>query len=413
MATWDELRSGVSRFVSQRSVLRHHQYPTLRNTWHALLLILVSAPFIPIVFLLLIGRRSRVGQGKFMVLAVENEFGLFVDMMEYLRARSYRGEEFDLVLVLSKRRHSTLETLYCQAIGCRMVWSTRFSKVFQQAILLQPSSLVSFERLKSVRFYDSSPLPFAIPETSAAVFKGTLKSLGLVDRPFVAMAVYTRRYDEQNNPQYLEKQRALETHGDDLVPGIKYLQSQNIAAILVGAKDTDKSRVPLSIPRLSDFGDLGGHAEVALASNCTYLWNDFDVGAWWLAVPFKRPVLTTNRPRPRLVESFTENQRLYVPVRYQRPDGSELSLREMLEMKLQPHKAAAIGDLLLIRNTPQEIVAANAEMLARVRGIWRDNSEMLDLQDRCRQVFLKYSDGYPMPIASSFLVRHPDLVRQT
>jgi len=75
-------------------------------------------------------------------------------------------------------------------------------------------------------------------------------------------------------------------------------------------------------------------------------------------------------------------------------------------MKSAPFKEASAGRLLIIRNSPDEIIEAHREMKARIDGTWNEDSEMKTLGERCRKVFDDYPEALPMNISSYFLRKH-------
>ena len=127
--------------------------------------------------------------------------------------------------------------------------------------------------------------------------------------------------------------------------------------------------LPRSFPRLSEFGELSGPHEVQLASCCQYFWTDNAGGWWWLAVPFKRPVLITNNATQRPRRGKMPDNHLIVPVRYREWSGRDLTFREIYSKSNAFHyKATSRGELQIVLNTAAEIVDAQREMLARLDG---------------------------------------------
>jgi len=349
-----------------------------------------------------------------MVLSVDGEFSAFVSLMECLRHDVEKGERFDYVLVLSKWRHHTLHNLYSEQIGSTILWSGGWSGLKQQALMLQPGCFVErIERANWSHFlrnfsYAKSAVP--VSKNLANLRTSLLKDLGQKDEEYVLMTVYTMAYEEERNPRFRDSVRFLETVGEEMVDGIDFLVNNQIGVILLGSPDTGRSMIPRTIPRLSDFGVLGGSEEVALASGCKYFWTD-NVGAWWLTAPFHRPVLHTNfhHKTPR---KPTLGRDLFVPRRYQTLDGRFLTLREMLYMEGNPYKAALRGELLLIRNSPEEVMEAQQEMLARVNGEWYETDEMRHRREYVERMYDEYvnEDLHPLRLPAKFLERHEYLL---
>lgn len=404
-------RQSISNGISERSVVRNQQYPSRRNTWIAAIFIILVAPLaliaIPVVLAATLLKRKKL---EVTVLAVDHEFAPVIELLELLRANVANKRSWCLILILSRYRHETLDSLYSLALHCRIIRSFSFYRVLQQVLLLQPKFLVSRRRLRGNRTFALPHSPLQLTDSLIKQRNHCLTRIGLREKSYVALAVYSLQYDEERNPQEAEKHAMLESDGSDLVAGIDYLQQCNVGVVLLGSEDTKKSSVPRPIPRLSQFGHLGGADEVALASGCDYFWNDSDVGAWWLSLPFRRPILTTNKPRIRLKTDFSGYEHLVVPIRYSRPDGSILTFRELLSMESAPFKAASRGELLQIRNSPDEVIEAHIEMRARSSGSWKDDSRTKELQMRSQKVFSEFPGNFPMNISSHFLHKHSYLL---
>ena len=388
--------------------------PTRKNTFEALALIVASLPLAVLTLCVLALRSLFRRKLRVMVCAVDGEFAGFVSLMECLRHDVEKGDHFDYVLVLSKWRHHTLHDLYSEQTGSTILWSGGWSGLKQQTLMLQPSCFVErIERANWSHFlrnfsYAKSAVP--VSKNLANLRTSLLKDLGQKDEEYVLMTVYTMAYEEERNPRFRNYVRFLETVGEEMADGIDFLVDNQIGVILLGSPDTGRSMIPRTIPRLADFGVLGGPEEVALASGCKYFWTD-NVGAWWLTAPFHRPVLHTNfhHKTPR---HPTLGRDLYVPRRYQALDGRLLTLRDMLYMEGSPYKAALRGELLLIRNSPEEVMEAQQEMLARVNGEWDETDEMRQRREYVERMYDEYvnEDLHPLRMPAKFLERHEYLL---
>jgi len=257
-------------------------------------LAVLASPFV-VVCNVIKGRRLEL-----IVLAVDGEFAPVVELMELLRTNPVDEKPWRYLLVLSKYRHQTLDALYSKALHCRIIRSGKFSRIAQQVLLLQPDWIVSITELRGSRTFVLPEHALEVPRHLVELRKTSLESVGLRNQKYVAMAVFSLKYDEERDRRELAKVTILESNGSELVSGIDYLKDSDIGVVLLGSEDSNNSRISRDVARLSALSPLGGAHEVALASGCEYFWNDFDVGAWWLGLPFKRAILTTNKPRIRL-----------------------------------------------------------------------------------------------------------------
>ena len=405
------MRHRISALLSKRAVLRRRQYPSRANSIFSLLFIVLALPLallvLPIVVLLTIFKRRKL---HLAVLDIDNEFAPFIEIMEYLRAGKDFETKWDFLLILSKYSHETLDDLYAEQLNSLIIRRHGFSGLVQQVLLLQPNTFLSVTRLVGSRTFSLPDSELSVSDALITLRNETLNDLEIDHDNFVAMAVFTLQYDEERDPREARKVAILESHGDGLVAGVDYLRESDIDVVLLGSPDTKRAKVPRDIPRLSAIGKLGGAHEVALASVCSYFWNDSDVGAWWLGLPFKRPILTTNKPRIRMRTNLSDYEHLVVPVRYARPDGSDLTFRELLMMKSAPFKSAARGELVMIRNSPDEIIEAHKEIRARISGVWSEDTQIQKLRDRCQRIFLEFPDTFPMRISAHFLAKHAHLL---
>jgi putative glycosyltransferase (TIGR04372 family) len=180
----------------------------------------------------------------------------------------------------------------------------------------------------------------------------------------------------------------------------------------LGGRDTERSRIPREIPRLEDFGKLGGAHEIALANLCTYFWSDED-GGFWTSFPFRKPVLFTNLARLNLNSSSVPEVFVCVPTRYRTPDGVNLTFNEVLSHLsngIQPWKLAVRGQLQLIRNTPDELMDANREMIARLESTWQVTPEIRILRQRLEHIWEAFPQFHRPEISDTYLLKNQDLL---
>jgi len=402
----------VGSFLSRRSALRCNRPSDAR--WPTAVAYLIAGFPIAIVLAIpLLARRSVSPPLNVVVLDVPGEFAQFVQHMEALRVapESINGKE--VVLALSRWRHKSLGSLYSFQTGKRVVWGGRVSGLIQQALLLQPTFLARIQR-------DDPRLkrhPYLFPEHSlpispriSAVRHRVLSDLDLAGREYVALATYSLEYDRERNPSTAVKQTVLGTIGDELVDAIDFLQEKGLGIVMLGSPETHESRIARKFPRLSDFSTLGGPHEIALASCCKYFWTD-NAGAWWLGAPFKRPVLITNNATQRPRKGKMPSNHLIVPVRFQDEYGRDLTFREIYSKSNSFfYKSVSRNEFRIIRNSPEEIVEAQTEMLARLSNTWVDSDLGQHLQTRLREIQEDYPDMHPVRVSSSFLCRHPHLL---
>ena len=403
-----KVKTALSNYLSERSVVRHYQYPTRANTVKSVGYLIVSLPLALLILPLAVVRAIVKGSWRIHVLATEGEFGPFVKLMEVLRSESEYRSANDLVVVLSRRRHALCD-LYESELGLRVLAGNSFRIFVQQAILLQPPPLIRVRRLTERVSPKLSTNRIRLTDEHLKQRHKLFCKIGVEEWKLVVMAVYVREYEEENNPQYLEKMLPLISIGNELAPAVDFLEQNGVQLLMVGSTDSGLSKIPRTFARLSEYGQLGGQEEVLFTSACRYFWTD-NVGAWWLAVPFQRPVLQTNYARLKSRRMGFPAGSLCLPTLYQKPDGTHLTLREVLTAKTAPYKAASRGDLRLIRNSPAEIINAHQEMLGRLDGSWLETDDEKLLALRSDEIMKEFPDLEQIKIATSFLTKHPSFL---
>ena len=154
----NNLRAQLSAELSHRSVVRHHQYPSRANSWHAVRVLLTAvAPAITLFPFLTL--RSMVKRKlSILVLATEGEFGPFVSLMEHLRGRIDMLNRTNLIFILGRHRHAFCD-IYETELGCTIVTGKGCWQIIQQALLLQPPWSVEFHRLTHMDIQSIAPTP--------------------------------------------------------------------------------------------------------------------------------------------------------------------------------------------------------------------------------------------------------------
>jgi putative glycosyltransferase (TIGR04372 family) len=341
---------------------------------------LLASPLAPFLSLLLVVRRLMKGRWRLFVVDIDNEFGHFVEVMERTRLRFASDLPADVIIVLSRFRFSALASLYEQTFQRSIWFGGGLRSFWLQIVLLQPESLVEIRREghESHTWMRASRTPLRHTDKLERLRHECLRDIGCRGSGYVAMAVYSMQYDVDRAPAQVSKSRIMESRGDEIASGVDYLRSRGLDVIMLGSPDVGRSHVPRDLPRLSEFGELGGPHEVALASGCKYFWSD-NVGAWWLACPFLKPVLLTNDARP-----LGQGPYLSHYVRYSTPDGELLTWRQLLYREIAegrtPMKDAAKGKLIVVKSSPEEIVAVHDEMIRRVSGTYVEDTYTKELR---------------------------------
>jgi len=412
-------RKSVGRYLwkllASRSAAHRFWSPTRKNTLGSIALILTAIPFVALAFpiaalLFILGKRVQVYE-----LRVDGEFAWLVDHLERVRERASRNRFPVVVLVRSSFRHKGLAHLYRFGSGCFILWSRGTSVLLAQILLLLPKRIIRREHIYNNNYFllNMSTIPMVPTRKLVRVRNRTLENLGCSQSRYVTMAIFTSTDAEKNDCHYSIKYQPRETIGSELVEPVLFLRNLEIDVIMLGFPDSGKAHIPIRVPRLSEFGNLGGLHEVALASGCLYFWSDF-VGAQWLREPFKKRVLITNHDEIFVPKRFNfppevlENYRI-VPLRFQSPAGNLLTFREALN-RSPCFSQFGTGKLFAIRNSPTDIICAHQEMLTLVNGEFIESDEIGELYERLERLYSDFPDFHLPPVAASFLFNHSYLL---
>jgi len=372
---------------------------------------ILALPLAQFVAVFLLIRSIPKGPLKLLLVDIDNEFGHFVEVMERIRASGGVRDAVDAIIVNSKYKFRGLADLYELEFNTRIWFRGGVRSLWQQVLLLQAPVLVSMTRevRGSPSWMSQRRTPLRVSYEMVELRRSLLRELGFSTSKYVAMAVYSMQYDEERAPAQVEKSRILESSGIELASGVDYLKSQGLDVVLLGTSDIGRAHVPREIPRLAEFGSLGGPHEVALASECAYFWSD-NVGALWLAAPFLKPVLVTNYSR---IGGYIGESGVFHFVHYETLEGEPIRWSELFERRFEqpegPLKDATAGRLRIVRNSPQEIVSVHHEMLARINNTYTESNEISDLRSRFCYLYEKYGIDTPT-VSGVFLKRAASLI---
>ena len=408
------VRTVLWNILYKRSAVYTIFDPNRRNTVHSLLLLLMAVPFAVVLYPLFVVVSRVIDRIDLYEVRAHGEFAWIVDHLERIRGDRDQKRSPVVVFVRSSIHHVGLGKLYSCELSCPVFWSSARSVFLAQVLLLQPNHVVKKITIYNGNFFkfEMSEDPIRAPRYLTQLRQETIKDLQSNESRFITMAVFTSTLDEQKDPDYEAKFQFRESYGNDFALPIDFLKENGVDTILVGFPDTGKARIPRSIPRLTEFGHVGGHHEVALTSGCLYFWTD-GVGAVMLALPFRKPALFTNSP---LTWSSTWNwpqatseRFICVPPRYQSPSGEFLTIREQVSIG-DEGEAIANGKLTAIRNSPKEILEAHKEMLARIDGTWVQDDKAIYRQERLKGLAYEFPELQFMPISDYFVAQHEYLL---
>jgi putative glycosyltransferase (TIGR04372 family) len=196
-------------------------------------------------------------------------------------------------------------------------------------------------------------------------------------------------------------------------PLINDLTSKRISVVRMGVHE--EFRLPDTLGDLvkdyafsnqSEFGDIW------LSSNCQYFVSA-GVGAWWLGAIFgKRTVITDSYA----LRGSSGSNDLFIPqLAWLIRENCFATFEWMAKNYMWAIDRDRLGiEYTIVRNTSQQIVDVNNEMLKRLDGTWQDKDEDLELQGRLLslQMSLKTGEWAPARMGAKFLREHQHLLPQ-
>ena len=235
---------------------------------------------------------------------------------------------------------------------------------------------------------------------------------------FISFAISSKQYRSHVDKAQVansksEKQDLITTIPDlsNYLALFSELSKNNLLVLRMGIHEDN--RLPVDVGHgvidyaflnRSEFGD------VWLASRCLY-FSTAGAGAWWLGAAFgKRTVLSDSYA----LRGTSGANDLFIPQLAKFEQSSEIASFAWMvandEWAFDQNKLNR--EYSIIKNTPQQIVDVNFEMLARLSGNWVETDEDIDLQRRFRscQDLYRPADRSPARIGAKFLREHQYLL---
>jgi putative glycosyltransferase (TIGR04372 family) len=165
-----------------------------------------------------------------------------------------------------------------------------------------------------------------------------------------------------------------------------------------------QSVIDYAFSNRSEFGD------VWLASRCHY-FSTAGAGAWWLGAIFGKRTVATDIYSLRGTSGMDD---LFIPQLAKFERSLEFAGFSWMaandEWAFDQNKLGR--EYSIIKNTPQQIIDVNLEMIMRLSGNWVETDEDVDLQRRFRscQNLYRPADRSPAKIGAKFLREHQHLL---
>jgi putative glycosyltransferase (TIGR04372 family) len=239
------------------------------------------------------------------------------------------------------------------------------------------------------------------------------------ETPYVCFAISSSKYRElvdiKQSEGSMEKNNLITIIPElsSYFPLINDLTSKKISVVRMGVHED--FRLPESLGDLIKdyaFGNQSEFGDIWLSSNCKYFVSA-GVGAWWLGAIFgKRTVITDSYA----LRGSSGSSDLFIPqLAWLIRENCYATFEWMVDNYMWALDSDRLGiEYTIVRNTSQQIVDVNNEMLKRLDGTWRDEEEDLELQERLRslQMTLNTGERAPARMGAKFLREHQHLLPQ-
>ena len=199
------------------------------------------------------------------------------------------------------------------------------------------------------------------------------------------------------------------------LPGVRQLVGEGAYAVRVGS--VTEQELEVSDPKIIDYANSGKRTEfmdIYLAAKCDFFLS-CGTGIDQVAMIFRRPMLFVNFAQLEGSNTWSSDH-LFIPKKaWLRREQRFMTFPEILEPGAGRFVRSAQfvePGIELIENTPEEIAAVVTEMDQRLRGVWRETAENIELQLRFWALF-QPSDlnrEFRSRIGTEFLRRNRDLL---
>ena len=246
------------------------------------------------------------------------------------------------------------------------------------------------------------------------------REMGLSEEtPYVCFAISSSKYRElvdiKQSEGTLEKNDLISIIPElsSYFPLINDLTSKKISVVRMGIHE----EYPLP-EKLGDlvkdyaFSNQSEFGDIWLSSKCQYFISA-GAGAWWLGSIFGKQTLITDSYALR---GSMGSEDLFIPqLAWLIRENRYATFEWMADNYMWALDSDRLGiEYTIVRNTSQQIVDVNNEMLKRSDGTWHDKDEDFDLQERLRSLQLKLNTGERAParMGAKFLREHQHLLPQ-
>jgi len=379
-----------------------------------LLVLLVVAPALaPMLFLTLVVLMPIV-RIEAVVFDVIGRLSLLVDGLEAAgeRSRSVAPRRIVIAIPLGEIPNRALLKAYAEKI-----WILAPDLVaIQQSMLLMPGWLVPKHRHIHMRGgrYGEAWL-HASPRRRRDAGRRKM-ALGVAEGSHAVFSFSDHDYYQNVlNAKAASQHRRKNSDLDSLLPHLNFLQASQISVLRVGKSGTVLSDSHLESCLIDAQVNRDENSELALISTARLGWSDTS-GAWWAWMSFGIPILLTNAFSLSWRSGYLPENVVYLPVLWQREDGSLLTFGETIREgnSISKNHVTRAGEIVNpIKNDGNLIRSALLETMRmpHARRVRRSESgDVAALRDRLTRVFERNNTAPNIGMGATFLQAFSHLI---
>ncbi len=264
-----------------------------------------------------------------------------------------------------------------------------------------PYDYDSFNKIKPLKFSKKDKIKGKI----------LLEKMG-VNKEFICFHSRTKKYLDDLLMTDTSHFNYRDDNIKDYLKSVDYITSKNLFALRMGIEKkplkfkTNNKVIDYAFKYRSDFGD------VYLAANCKFFLGNTS-GISFVASMFNTPVVSVNIIPYAFFPIMKSN--LFIPKKiFDKKKNRILTFKEVVERQIiyftleEEYKQE---NLIVINNTPEEILEVVKEMNERIDGTWKTNKEFEELQTQFKKIFEKTSCArFPSRMGSMFLKKNKYLL---
>jgi putative glycosyltransferase (TIGR04372 family) len=278
---------------------------------------------------------------------------------------------------------------------------------------LQTSAVADLIR----KILDYTDLPIWFTENETKRGQELVSQIGIERQQFICFHNRDSKFLDKYAPQIdWSYHDYRDSDIDNYVPAMEYLAVKGYFALRMGLdvsapiRSESPNVVDYSMSKYrSDFNDI------YLGANCRFFVCS-DTGISTIPERFRRPIVLVNWLTSWSLSTWIHTGLVIFKKLYDRKKGRFLTFSELLSIDLSRESTMELkedSEMMLIENTPDEIVEVTAEMEERLNGTWQTTALNEELQAKFWELLggTNFIRSENLRIGSEFLKNNEELLR--